>query len=737
MAADMPETLQDIYRRKIIPIDFERSMGLLGATTLGVGALMGAGIYVLLGLAVDKAGPGAWLSYLICGGLSMFSVLMYGELSRKMPIAGGGYAYAYNMLGSLGGFLTGWLLVLGSIFACAMYATGFAYYITSIFAHQVPEIVKTGIAMASVAALTLLNCYGTKGGDRVQRFFTYGNLAVLFLLIVLAIPKAKGAGMVPMFPTGVKGVGEAISIIYVSFFGYQLIANNAEEVINPTHTIPNAMILSMLISLTFYVLLAIVSVMVVPWTDLAKSDAPLVDVALKGIGGTGWIMVAFGGILASGAALNSTLLSQARQVFAMGKDRFLPAPMGKINAVYRTPIAALLAGGAVTMACLFWGNLTFIVKSANFFFIVSLLPISFALRKVYRKFNPGFVRRFIPEVALAANMAMLMTIDLVSMGFGIVLTLIGILFYLTYSRKGEIRARTGMSVVLTEERESMIFKGQKILVPVANPRTAPILFAISESLLANESGEIVVLNVKEVPNQVDFRSALTHAEDSLHVLEHGIHVPSHARIKVRPIVRMSRSLVNGIIHAAEEEHCNLIVMGYAGEHPASNPGRVMEEVLQRATMDTILFKQYGDVALKRIAVSLGSAVNLPLMVKLAGAMADRYDGEITFLNILPESYTAQQKAYSGKILMEAIHQHVARSLYHIDVFSSKDPLKLLVEKSSQFNLLITGTQKVKLMEKVIVGSFSSQLAMQAQCSVAIVRMATQVKKLLGVGANSG
>jgi len=135
----MAESIKDIFRRKIVPVSFQRTMGLFGATTLGIGALMGAGIYVLIGLAAGQAGPGAWLSYLLCGLLSLLSVSMFGELSRRVPVSGGGYSYTYNALGSFAGFITGWLLALGSIFACAMYAIGFAYYFASILASDIPE----------------------------------------------------------------------------------------------------------------------------------------------------------------------------------------------------------------------------------------------------------------------------------------------------------------------------------------------------------------------------------------------------------------------------------------------------------------------------------------------------------------------------------------------------------------------------------------------------------------------
>ena len=710
-------------------------MGLLGATTLGVGALMGAGIYVLIGLAAGEVGPGAWLSYLICGLLSILSVLMFGEFSRRMPVTGGGYAYAYNAIGSFWGFITGWLLALGSIFACAMYATGFAYYLASILSSRIPEAVLKGIAVAIIAVLTLSNCWGTRKGDRLQKFFTWGNLAVLLILILFSLPKADPVHLSPMFPKGINGVGGAIAIIYVSFFGYQLIANNAEEIVEPTRTVPRAMVFAMLISLAFYIGVALVSVMVVPWQSLAGSKAPLVDVAVTGLGRIGWLLVVLGGILASAAALNSTLMAQARQIFAMGKDRFLPAIVGSIHATYRTPTAALWAGGIITAVSVISADLTFIVKSANFCFLASLLPISLALRRLYRNSDKAApvnrLKRYIPELAFIANLSLLLTIDWVSILFGLQLTAIGCFIYLFYSRRREIRSRTGMSIVLTQEQKSMFHGGSRILVPMANPQTQSALFCISDALLADHGGEIVVLTVVETPNQMDFYSALGSAEDSLQILDRSISLPKLERVRLKPVVRVSRNLAKGIVHAAEEEGCSLIVMGYAGtETPQSL--HLIEEVLSHARTDTILLKLRGEFAPKRIAVSLGSSLNLNLIVRLAGAVADRYGGEITFLNILPLNYTGEQKSHSGKILVEAIQRHAARALYRIELASSDEPLEFLVKRSVEFDLLIVGTTKVGLLERVAVGSFSSQIAGRSECSVAVVKVARPVKKLISV-----
>ena len=197
---------------------------------------------------------------------------------------------------------------------------GFAAYFTSILGYELPPIGMKFIAIAVIVASTVLNAQGAKGADKVQFFLTWGNLVILVLLIAAAVFQTDTANLRPMFPKGIQGTFSAISIIYISFFGYQLIANNTDEIKNPTKTVPLAMKYAMMVSLTLYLIISFVAVLVISWETLADSPAPLVLVAVKSFGKFGFILIAIGGILASAAALNSTLLSQGRQILCYGQE---------------------------------------------------------------------------------------------------------------------------------------------------------------------------------------------------------------------------------------------------------------------------------------------------------------------------------------------------------------------------------------------------------------------------------
>ena len=726
----MPSELQRRLQEKSKPVEFERTSGLFAATTTGVGALMGAGLYVLVGIAAAEAGPSLWLAYLICGGLTFLSAMMYADLARRMPVSGGGYVYAYDQLGSFWGFMVGWHLALGSVFACALYAYGFASYTATFLPAAWSSLWSLkGTAAGLVALLIGLGLRGGRGGDKVQGIFTWGNLLVLLVLAAVALPHAEAKNFSPAFPNGAGGVGAAISLIYISFFGYQLIANRAEEIREPTRNVPWAMLISLGIALVGYVLVSAVSVAAVPYTELAASDAPLVLVATRGLGRFGASLIGVGGVLASGAALNSTLLSQGRQLYAMGRDRLLPKALGTVSRTTTVPVAALLAGAACTIVVVVLADLAFIAKSANFTLLFSMLPISVALHRLNRQLAAAgtavpLSRRAVPWAALVANTGLLLTLDAQSLLFGGVLAGAGGVVFLSYSHSSEKRGRAGFSVSLVEERAgALLSRGERVLVPMANPLTQESLFSIAQAVAAPTKGEIVALTVVVAADTRSPREALrdpSGTREAVELLERASRQAEARGVTIRPVVRGARRLAEGITHAAVEERCGLIVMGWATEADDS-PSKILQEVASHVRADFVFLRLVENVLPKRIGVSLGGRANLPLMVRVAGALAEQYDGEVTYLNVMPRHYERRHLNHARRIQTEAIGKHHGLGTYRTELLRSDSPLDALVERSQDFDLLVIGSAPVGRLSVDVVGTFSPLLARQSRCSVVIVR----------------
>ena len=740
----MASNTEDLRQRlldKSRPVDFKKTMGLVGATTLGVGALMGAGLYVLVGIAAAEAGPGLWAAYMVCGLLTFLSVLMFADFSRRMPISGGGYVYAYRNLGSFWGFMVGWHLAVGSIFACGLYAVGFASYAGTFLPAAVggsPWFLK-GVAAGLVAVLIGLGLRGGDRGEGVQRFFTWGNLLVLLVLAAVALPVADPSRFTPAFPNGAAGVGSAISLVYISFFGYQLIANSAEEIRDAERTVPRAMVASMTIAVVLYLLVAVVSVAAVDWRELAQSEAPLTLVASRGLGVWGSYLVGVGGILASGAALNGTLLSQGRQIYAMGRDRLLPSLLGEVTGLNKVPVPALLAGAATTVGVVLLADLTFIAKAANFALLFSMLPVSIALRRLQRADVEGAPKvspwmRAVPWAALVANAGLLLTLDWDSLLFGGMVVGVGSAVFLSYSYASEKRSQAGYSVALGEDRPlSLLRRGERILVPVANPKTQASLFSISQALLPSD-GEIVVLNVVLTEGAQTPREALRRQEvtdEALRVIQRAIDLAENHDITFKPVVRAAKSLTEGIVHASVEEGCQLLVMGFALQDESS-PSSLLEQVVAQIRSDIIFLDLKDDAPPRRIGVSLGGTHNLPLMVRVACTLAEEHRGEVTYLNVMPQYFERSDLDHARNVQIDALTRHSTMVPFHTQLLHSDNPLGALVERSKSLDLLVVGAAQAGQLAPgtATVGTFSSMVAAQAECSVVIVRHTPSLGRMI-------
>lgn len=720
------------------PVAFSKTIGLLGATNIGVGSLMGAGLYVLIGVAAGAAGPALILAYGICGLLTLLTVATYADLSRRLPSSGGGYLYAYDQLGPFWGFVVGWHLAAGSIFACALYALGFASYFLALlpldhFGQWVPPFAATAI----VALLGVVASRGGRGAEGVQRVFTWGNLLVLLLLCGIAALSQSADHFTPFAPAGMSGVGAAVSLIYISFFGFQLIANSAEEIHDAPRTVPRAMLLSFAIALVFYLAVSALAVGAVGAPALAGSSAPFVLVASAGLGRAAGIVIGAGGVLASVAALNGTLISQARQLYAMGRDRLLPERLGRLQEKSGVPTVALVLGCTATALTVWLGELSFIAKAANFSLLFSMLPVSIALARIQRvAVTSGeqlpLWRKVVPYATLAANGAMLLTLDPTSLFFGGTIVAACCLVFIGYSQSSEKRGAAGLSVSLSGLRSGFdvdkLRLTRRVIVPMSNPASQPALLAAAEALLTEKNREIVVLSVvvSSDPRQA-LRSTQASA-DAVEIISRAEKLADTNHLTIRSVVRAAKSLARGLADAIEEERADLLVMGWsAAESGGTSP--LVSSVLKEARCDAVFLHLRGPTAMKRIGVALGSTSNLPLMVRLAAGLAEHWVGSATYLSIVPEYFDEAALRHARKVHVEAIERHTRLAPYTAEVLRSSNPAQALIEASSRFDLLVIGSASGESFESDRIGSFSAMIVEQSSCSVAVVRQAQLIHKM--------
>jgi amino acid transporter len=355
--------------------DLERSMGLAGATGVGVGAIVGGGILALAGVAFAATGPAAIVAFALNGLIALVTALSFAELATRFPESGGTYAFARKVLSIRAAFTVGWVVWFASIVAATLYAFGFGAFalivivdVTHALGGQLPDwfagrlaIVVLAVGAVGVYALGLLR---TAGGG--APWVNIGKVAVFGILIAAGLwklagtpPATIGERLSPFFSGGAAGLIQAMGFTFIAMQGFDLIAAVGGEVRDPKRTIPRAMFLSLAIALAIYLplLLVIATVGVAPGQAVTalgagQPEAVVAIAARNYLGGFGYWLVIVAGVLSMLSALRANLLAASRVALAMARDRTLPHWMALLSTRRRTPAAAVLSTAVLVVLVL-------------------------------------------------------------------------------------------------------------------------------------------------------------------------------------------------------------------------------------------------------------------------------------------------------------------------------------------------------------------------------------------------
>lgn len=287
-----------------------------------------------------------------------------------------------------------------------------------------------------------------------------------------------------------------------------------------------------------------------------------------------------------------------------------------------------------------------------------------------------------------------------------------------------------MNIVLENQNNFSFFNQNKILVPMSNPKTQEALLMLSNTLLANKGGEIIVLAVKDVPSDAGFYEALQESEETLNVIKRSVKMAEGLNIKIKPIIRASRKISRGIVNVAEEENSQLIVMGFPAQ--LSEQPSFLSQVIASTYTDMLILNLKTKIELfspKTIGIYINNAGQLDLMLMCAKAMAEKYRARIVLVSFLPEDYHKKQKSKADKMLAESLQNLNTTALYDLSLSTTNDPQAELISRSAQFDLLILGMPH-GLKGKAIDESSAFQIAQKAQCSVIVTNNVSQIRKLV-------
>lgn len=407
----------------------KRTLSLFDATALAIGAIIGAGIFVISGVASGLAGPAVILSIVIAGIVSSFTAYSFVKLSSKFVEEGGPYVYAKRVVSRFAGFITGWLWLFANLVAGATVSLGLASYVVSLF----PQMSIIPIAVSSVLILTTINIFGIKQSSIFNAVLVLLKLSALALFIVIGFSHLSLSFYEPFMPNGIQGVLSSAALIFFAYTGFGRPATTAEEIKDPKHNIPRSIVLALVLTSIVYVLVGIVSVGLMPYQKLANSGSPLTDAIDYGIK-IYWlkILVSFAAIVATVSVLLTTVIGVSRVSFAMARDDLLPQFLGKMHKKFSTPYISILITG-ITMAILpIFGGLKETANVTNFgsltvYAIVNLCAVILILRE--RK-KQRFIMVVLPLFGLTSCLFLLYFLHPISWLIGISWICVGILYFM-------------------------------------------------------------------------------------------------------------------------------------------------------------------------------------------------------------------------------------------------------------------------------------------------------------------
>jgi amino acid transporter/nucleotide-binding universal stress UspA family protein len=721
-------------------VRLSREMTLMDATFIGVGAMIGAGIFVLTGIAAGVAGPALILVFALNGLVALLTAMSYAELGSCYHSAGGGYLWVKEGLPQWNGFLSGWMSWFAQSVACSVYALGFGAYFDLVmhaFGMALPHwglLSPQKLLAAGVAILfTYINFRGASETGKIGNLVTTAKIVILAVFIgfglnaVLTRPDWREA-FTPFLPHGWGGVFSAMGLTFIAFEGYELIVQSSEEVKNPKKNIPRAVFLSLLIVIPVYLLVAFVALGAVrpdamtPWDYLAsQKETALVEVSKQFFLGGG-VMLLLGGLVSTMSALNATVYSSSRVAFAMGRDRNFPALFATVHKKNFTPHWGLLASLVIVVGMALSLPIEDVASAADIMFLLLFLQVNLAMIRLRKKrpdLDRGFVTPLFPWLSIAA-IGLLLFLALYMFNYspaawGVTAgwIAVGLAVYYGYASKREVQHEREV-----EDLDRLERKDYRILVSVSKPSSAKGLTQTAIAIAKAHNAEIILLHVIEVEEGQSLMAGFQERARVLPLLRTTEDLVHESGVPVRVILKVAHRISQAIIETADEERCNFIVL-WRQKHPRFFErffSSVIDTVIQDARCEVaILHGDFGNNTIRNIFIPYGQDIHARLAIEMAPALAEFFHCAVRIGVVFePGSPTAAMDKKLAEI--NALIKERALSA-ELETMKSPDVLRGVLQLSNNADLILMGGKSGDFLELLIGQSLSQDITEQSRCPV--------------------
>lgn len=633
-----------------------RNLTLLDITMVGIAAMIGGAIFVLVGPGMNEAGPALMIAFLINGIITMFTALTYAELGSALPEAGGGYKWIREGLPRPNAFISGWMAWFGHMIAGSLYAVAFGSFlghlltvtgITDFLGGAPPDKI---IAVLAIVLFTYINVKGVSDTGKIGNVITLSQLAIIGILIIAGLFAMAftnpnwPTNFEKFFPNGSIGLIIAMGLTFIAFEGYEIIVQTGEEVKNPKKNIPKAIFISLGVVVTLYIVFAFVFIGGLNPTEIGKASWKFIG-EYKELGVVegakfllpfGALIVLAGGLVSTLSALNATTFSSSRVAFAMGRQYNLPVKFSAIHQKYKTPYFATLASGFIMLIVAVLLPLEQIALAASVMFLFLFAQVNVAaitIRRLYgHKLDYGFKTPLFPILPLIGVFSTLglavylLIYNPLSWLIAIIWVIIGFTIYKVYSIKKELEHYAPL--VTSEGPEDR--KDYRIMI-VFEPDSAVKLAKMASAIAKDKQGEILFLNAVVVPIQLPLSSAQGFAEPATESFDELKKILPKSD-EHRYLVRLSHDTTEAILATVEEQGINLLIMDFRNL-------RSNRKLLSLTTCDIVgvNIKENFDNELENIVVSYDKGRHSNLGLEIANSLSKSLNSKIRIVRGVVES----------------------------------------------------------------------------------------------------
>jgi nucleotide-binding universal stress UspA family protein len=510
----------------------------------------------------------------------------------------------------------------------------------------------------------------------------------------------------PFLPNGIGAVFSAMGLTFIAFQGYEVIAQCSEEVVDPRRNIPRAIFLALLIVIPIYLLVAFVSIGAIrsgptpSWKFLGEmKELAIVEAARQFFPGGGMVLL-IGGLLSTASALLATIYSSSRVAFAMARDHNLPAFLGKVHALKKTPHAAIAASAVIVILAAVALPIEDVASAADIMFLLVFLQVNVTLIRM-RRTHPNLKRGFrVPLVPLVPILGIATQVFIAGYMFfysprawfsAVAWIAVGFAVYKLYASKTEEEA---LSVLALAEAEAARKDYRVIVAPFRQEQVRPLM-TLACALAKNYEGEVTAVSVVEVPQSVALTRYLGDLTESRTLLRLAENIASEREVDFHRFIKISHRLSHGILETAREEKGNFILVGPLRKEGWTGQFReiVLLNVLEHAPCNVGIFRGESLLQVKRLLLAVEDTPSCRLAVNVAPALSAELGVPVILLHLVPSQSSGLEERQAAEWLEEITRGLPFGFPVERRVMPSEDVAGSIIAQARDTDLLLMGASR--------------------------------------------